>query len=173
MSNIWEAIDNGAAFEIEERHLENGEIIIDGWVDGNMIWKCAGTDLFSAFDVNDKRHELTGTNRLRLKNTQNTGDKMIQEPVEFNPALGFFITNDRDEKLDEYALRYHMEVELYDNSVCSNKVIWGGIMPTNDRERSLINRNAINVRNCIISEAEKDGFSADEVQRAIANYGLF
>ncbi len=66
-----------------------------------------------------------------------------------------------------------MEVELYDNSVCSNKVIWGGIMPTKDRERSLINRNAINVRNCIISEAEKDGFSADEVQRAIANYGLF
>ena len=71
-----------------------------------------------------------------------------------NKLLGIFEMMERDQKLHELATRYHTECELYDWTVCTGPV-------------GTINRNAKAVRKQIEFEAERNGFTREELARAI------
>ena len=87
-----------------------------------------------------------------------------------NDLLGTFETTERDQKLYELATRYHTETEAYDRTVCTGPVQEGSIMPATPNEMALINRNAIAVTKRIIFDAERDGFTREEIARAISKW---
>jgi hypothetical protein len=87
-----------------------------------------------------------------------------------NAMLGNFEITERDQKLHELATRYHTECELYDRTVCTGPTGLDGVMPATPREMALINRNAHAVRKRIELEAERDGFTREELARAISKW---
>ncbi len=87
-----------------------------------------------------------------------------------NAMLGNFEITERDQKLHELATRYHTECELYDRTVCTGPVGMDGVMPATPREMGLINRNAKAVRSRIEAEATSDGFTREELARAISKW---
>lgn len=77
---------------------------------------------------------------------------------------------ERDNRLHELATRYHTECESYDQTVCTGH----GIIPANQREMALINRNARAVRKSLEEEAQREGIGREELSRAISKWhGLF
>ena len=87
-----------------------------------------------------------------------------------NAMLGNFEITKRDQKLYELATRYHTETEAYDRTVCTGPVRDDSIMPATHREMALINRNAMAVRKRIAAEAERDGFTREELAQAIRKW---
>ena len=76
-----------------------------------------------------------------------------------NEFEGDFKLTERDNKLHDYATRYHTECEDYDRTVCTGRITQDGIMPATQCEVVLISRNAQTVRKDILFDAECDGFS--------------
>ena len=74
----------------------------------------------------------------------------------------------QESKAADLAARYHQETEAYDRTVCTGPIIRGSIMPNGGHEMALSNRNAIKVREQIMSEAARHGISRQEMQRAIS-----
>ena len=87
-----------------------------------------------------------------------------------NEWLGTFEITERDQKLYELATRYHTETEAYDRTVCTGPVREGSIMPATPHETAMINRNAIAVRKRITFDAEREGFTREELARAISKW---
>lgn len=81
-----------------------------------------------------------------------------------------FEVTERDQALYELATRYHTECEAYDRTVCSGPIRDGSIMPATYREMGLINRNARAVRRRVGLEAERGGFTREELARAICKW---
>lgn len=95
----------------------------------------------------------------------------------------------RDEKLDmreqylckfettetdniKYALakQYHDETEAYDRLVCTGAVREGCVLPATDSQFRLINTHARQVRDRVMAEAERNGISRPDMQRAISKF---
>ena len=87
-----------------------------------------------------------------------------------NEMLGNFEVTERDMRLEDYATRYHTECENYDRTVCTGPMGLDGIMPATPREMALINRNAHAVRKQIELDAWRDGFTREELARAISRW---
>lgn len=87
-----------------------------------------------------------------------------------NELLGNFEVTERDMRLEDYATRYHTECEHYDRTVCTGPMGRDGVMPATPREMALITRNAHAVRKQIELEAERDGFTREELARAISRW---
>lgn len=75
-----------------------------------------------------------------------------------------------DAMLDELAVEYHERCERFDRVVCSGPVIDGAIMPATNRERHLIGRNAIAVRDEMLYRAAALGYSRALVVDAIGRH---
>ena len=71
-------------------------------------------------------------------------------------------------KAIELAKRYFLETEAYDRTVCTGPIRDGSIMPANPHEAAQINRNAIRVRERIMSEAAAHGINRQDMARAIS-----
>ena len=71
-------------------------------------------------------------------------------------------------KAIELAERYHLETETYDRTVCTGPIRDGSIMPASPHEAAQINRNAIRVRERIMSEAAAHGINRQDMARAIS-----
>jgi hypothetical protein len=77
---------------------------------------------------------------------------------------------EQERKADELAERYHRETEAYDRTVCTGPIRDGSVMPIGSHELALVNRNAINVRKQIMTEAAAAGISAEDMRRAIGRH---
>lgn len=66
------------------------------------------------------------------------------------------------------AREYHTECEAYDRKVCTGPITRDGILPANGREASLINENAVRVRDRLLCVAASAGVSREMLLRAIA-----
>ncbi len=74
----------------------------------------------------------------------------------------------REQRLQEWAERYHRETEAYDRTVCTGPIVNGAILPNGPgRESALIGKNARKVRAQILEEAHHEGFTTNEVDEAI------
>jgi len=91
-------------------------------------------------------------------------------PLSNDLLCGIFESDEREELLFEFSRQYHNECEEYDESICTGRQGVDGILPANNFEFVMINKNAIKVRERILSDAEKHGFSRQEVISAIKNY---
>lgn len=85
--------------------------------------------------------------------------------------LGKFECDPRQERLHQLAGQYHAQCDEYDKRVCT------GIdqrdkcpMPVTAWQRRMVSENAINTLNQTVIEGEKEGFTRDQVRRAISNY---
>lgn len=76
----------------------------------------------------------------------------------------------REQKLHGFAKEYHDRCEAYDRTVCSGPVGRDGILPANHIEVGQINRNALTVLDDVAKRAEREGFTRDEIQRAISRF---
>ena len=84
--------------------------------------------------------------------------------------FGTFEVTKRDQKLYELAKRYHTETEYYDRTVCTGPVLNDSIMPATSHEMALINRNAMVVRKRINADADRDGFTLEEMRLEISKW---
>ncbi|WP_151765740.1 hypothetical protein [Acinetobacter colistiniresistens] len=85
--------------------------------------------------------------------------------------FGVWKIDPRDERLLQFAAKYHEECESYDRSVCSGTCQYTRTAaPVGPHERQLIDSNAIAVRERIYTEAMKEGFSKQQVRTAISAY---
>lgn len=98
---------------------------------------------------------------LQLVDTQNDYRKQYEQ--EWQPT-------EQELRIAEFAKRYHQETEAYDRTVCTGPIRGGSIIPNNSYEISLINRNAIKVREQIIAEAAHYGISRQDMAKAISRY---
>lgn len=73
----------------------------------------------------------------------------------------------RDRRLHDLAALYHAECECYDRTVCTGPTRNGVAMPNSIRELATINRNAHIARKNVEECAMKEGFSNEELSRAI------
>lgn len=73
----------------------------------------------------------------------------------------------REQRLQEWAERYHRETETFDRTVCTGPVRGGVVLPANGRETALIGKNARDARSRILEEAHREGFTTDEIDEAI------
>lgn len=85
--------------------------------------------------------------------------------------LGKFEYDPRQDLLRQLAGRYHAQCDEHDKRVCT------GIdhrdqcpMPVTPWQRRKVSENAINILNQTYIEGEKEGFTKDQVRRAISNY---
>lgn len=77
---------------------------------------------------------------------------------------------ERDNRLHELATRYHTECEAYDQKVCTGPMGQDGVMPANQHQMALINRNAHAVRKRLTEEAAREGIGREELARAISKW---
>ena len=94
----------------------------------------------------------------------------IYSGTAFDTVFGNFDITKRDQNLYELAKRYHTETEYYDRTVCTGPVLNDSIMPETSHEMALINRNAMFVRKRINADAERDGFTLEEIRREISKW---
>lgn len=78
--------------------------------------------------------------------------------------------SDREQRLNEFAKRYHIACETYDRTVCTGPMLHGSITPATPHEMSLITRNARFVRKLLEVEAQGKGFTREELSRAIGKW---
>jgi len=74
--------------------------------------------------------------------------------------------------LFDLAEEYHYRTEKYDRMVCTGEIRYGGIMPRTDHERTLINKNAIKVREEMCRRAWEMGFEQKYILAAIKQVGV-
>ena len=77
---------------------------------------------------------------------------------------------EKENKLQELALRYHAETEAYDRTVCTGPIVHGSIQPYGGRQTVLINQNAQQVFQRIEAEAARHDISRAELWRAIGRH---
>ncbi|HEY6022310.1 MAG TPA: hypothetical protein VIY48_21370 [Candidatus Paceibacterota bacterium] len=77
--------------------------------------------------------------------------------------------SNRDMRLHSIAKQYHDECESFDRTVCTGPIRDVEIMPATHKEMALINKNAIQVRKRIETDAMREGFTREELIRAIRN----
>ncbi|SRR5260221_3522369 len=76
-----------------------------------------------------------------------------------------------DKALRELAEQYHEQCEAYDRTVCTGiSPRTGDAMPLTHNEMRLINRHALEMRDTIIKEGRRLGFSREQVEQAIQEY---
>lgn len=79
--------------------------------------------------------------------------------------------SEEERKLRELAETYHTGCEAYDRRVCSGtSPRTGEAMPLAHDEMWLINRHALKMRDTIIQEGQRLGFSREQVEQAIRKY---
>lgn len=79
--------------------------------------------------------------------------------------------NEEDRYLFDLAEEYHRRIEAYDRTVCTGPIRHGGVMPANDKERVLINRNALAMRRELKERAMHErGIDNHKVVKAIQEY---
>ena len=76
----------------------------------------------------------------------------------------------RDIKLRLLAAQYHNECDCYDDRICSARNKYGESTPSTSAQYQLVNSNAIHVRNKIVKIGEREGFSKDEIFKAIKDH---
>ncbi len=72
--------------------------------------------------------------------------------------------------LQDIAREYHQRTEDYDREVCTGPIVRGVIMPADGRERSMINRHAITVREELVKRAFRAGVPREAVLQAIQDW---
>lgn len=89
-----------------------------------------------------------------------------------NELYGAWLSESEEErKLRELAETYHTGCETYDRRVCSGtSPRIGDAMPVTPHEMGLINRHAREMRDTIIAEGWKLGFSREQVEQATRKY---
>ena len=79
--------------------------------------------------------------------------------------------SEEERKLRELAETYHTGCEAYDRRVCSGtSPRTGNAIPLTHDEMRLISRHALEMRDTIIQEGQRLGFSREEVEQAIRKY---
>lgn len=79
--------------------------------------------------------------------------------------------SEEERKLRELAENYHTGCEAYDRRVCSGtSKRTGNAIPLTHNEMRLINRHALEMRDTIIQEGRRLGFSREQVEQAIRTY---
>ncbi len=78
------------------------------------------------------------------------------------------VSTEQERKLRELAETYHTGCEAYDKRVCSGtSPRTGEAMPMDNDEMRLINRHALQMRDAMIAEGERLGFTRRQVEEAI------
>jgi hypothetical protein len=81
-----------------------------------------------------------------------------------------FRVSELEIKAAELAERYHRETEAYDRTVCTGPIRDGSIVPINQSQFVLVNRNAHKVRKQIMCEAKQYGIDPQDMARAISTF---
>lgn len=89
-----------------------------------------------------------------------------------NELYGTWLPESEEERnLRKFAETYHTGCEAYDRRVCSGtSPRTGNAIPLTPHEMGLINRHALEMRDTIIREGWKLGFSREQVEQAIRQY---
>jgi len=83
----------------------------------------------------------------------------------------WFVETEQERKLRELAETYHVGCEAYDKRVCSGtSPRTGDAMPLTHDEMRLINRHALQMRDEMIAEGERLGFTPRQVEEAIRKW---
>jgi hypothetical protein len=78
---------------------------------------------------------------------------------------------EQERKLRELAETYHTGCEAYDRRVCSGTLPrTGEAMPMTVDEMRLINNHALRMREGMVEEGERFGFTRRQVEKAIRDY---
>ncbi|WP_417211978.1 hypothetical protein [Acinetobacter venetianus] len=87
--------------------------------------------------------------------------------------LGKWEVNQTDLRLNTLARKYHEMCEAYDRSVCTGKSEFDQCaMPVDYWERMRVSENARKVLKEICEEAEKEGFTSQQMHNAISNFRI-
>lgn len=81
-----------------------------------------------------------------------------------------FETTETDKIKYSLAKQYHDETEAYDRLVCTGPARDGCAMPATGAQFQLINTHARQVRDRVMVEAELNGISRADMQRAISRF---
>ena len=65
------------------------------------------------------------------------------------------------------AQSYYDRTEAYDRTVCTGPIGRDGILPSDHRELALINRNAAAVLRDVQQQAERNGYTRDQLKAAM------
>ena len=84
--------------------------------------------------------------------------------------LGNWEPSESDAIKHQLAKRYHELTENYDRTVCTGPIMNGSIRPANHYQLAAINRNATKVRGMIMTEADREGISREEMRRTISRF---
>ena len=89
-----------------------------------------------------------------------------------NELYGTWLSESEEErKLRELVETYHTGCEAYDRRVCSGtSPRTGDAIPLTSDEMRLINRHALEMRDYLIVEGQRLGFSREQVEQAIREY---
>ena len=74
-------------------------------------------------------------------------------------------------ELFDLAKSYYERTEAYDRTVCTGPIGRDGIMPANYREMALINRNALAVLKDVQEQAERLGYTREQLKAAMRRVG--
>jgi HD superfamily phosphohydrolase YqeK len=90
--------------------------------------------------------------------------------IEYSVYNSEFKVDVREIKLRELAKQYHDECDAYDDRVCKARNEYGESVPQSNGQYQMINQNAIHVRRKIEMIAKRQGFSRDEIFKAIKDH---
>lgn len=114
--------------------------------------------------INDCRARLVRLNEARgqfnlavMAGIMNFESEYLGVPIPENPDL------------IGLAKKYHDKTESFDRTVCTGPIENGCIRPMTGYEASIINKNALKIREAIILEARESGISREAMMRAIRN----
>ncbi len=83
----------------------------------------------------------------------------------------WLVETEQERKLRELAETYHTGCEAYDRHVCSGtSPRTGEAIPLTHDERRLINRHALEMRDTVIVEGGRLGFTPRQVEEAIRKW---
>ena len=83
----------------------------------------------------------------------------------------WLVETEQERKLRELAETYHIGCEAYDKRVCSGiSPRTGEAMPLTHDEMRLINRHALQMRDTVIAEGKRLGFTPRQVEEAIRKW---
>lgn len=72
-----------------------------------------------------------------------------------------------DCRLHDLGVQYHHRCDAFDDDHLTGPVIRGDVMPANNRERALMERNAAEVRRHVIFLGEQMGYTRKQVEESI------
>jgi hypothetical protein len=76
-----------------------------------------------------------------------------------------------DSALAALAMSYYERAEAYDCTVCTGPMGRDGVMPANYREMGLINRNAASVLRDVQEQAQRLGYTREQLKAAMLRAG--